>query len=400
MLIKSFEVQNYKGFRDRQLIELAPLTLLYGENSSGKSALLRLMPWIAESMADKRPGPNLDGAVGREALWNDLAHISGLRLPIEIKMNWVSGLSAQWSFRGGPLPGTCELKSIELSGLNRNWSLHDDGDGLWQGKISSVEGLLPATDPVDWIEAIGVPKKNFLLEVQWLQGVRSSVARVVKGLASSPGMLSPDGGGVARFLYHWNRIAKSEAESQALAFVFGFFQTLGFELMIADVAPGFFRLEVAPLGNPSARINLLDTGEGLTQVLAPLVALARAAYGIGPRVVCLEQPELHLHTDAQRALALSIASATAAGAQVLIETHSEVLLAATQLAIATRKIASEDVALYWISRRNDPVSVAQQVLLDERGRVGSAWPIDAFDDLLQLKSELLKAQRGVARDDS
>lgn len=44
MLIKSFEVQNYKGFRDRQPIELAPLTLLYGENSSGKSALLRLVP--------------------------------------------------------------------------------------------------------------------------------------------------------------------------------------------------------------------------------------------------------------------------------------------------------------------------------------------------------------------
>ena len=191
-------------------------------------------------------------------------------------------------------------------------------------------------------------------------------------------------------------MARSDSETKALAFVLKFFEVLGFELLVVDVAPGFFRLDVAPMGNPSSAINLVDTGEGLTQVLAPLVALARAANGIGPSVVCLEQPELHLHTDAQRALALSIADAAVAGAQVMIETHSEVLLAATQLAIANRRIPSGDVALYWVARHSGPVSIARPVPLDDRGRVGSAWPVDAFDDLLQLKSELLDAQRGVS----
>lgn len=394
MLIKSFEVLNYKGFRDQQPIELAPLTLLYGENSSGKSALLRLIPWIAESMADTRPGPSLDATVGREALWSDLAHISSPRLPIEVQITWKSGHTAKWSFRGGTLPGTCELKSIDLSGPDKSWALEDDGDGLWQGKISAVAGLLPAVDEAAWIDHLGCARKQFELHVQWLQGVRAPVARVAKGLASSPGVLSPTGEGVARFLYHWDRVARSDSETKALDFVLGFFKALGFELRAVDVAPGFFRLDVAPVGNPSATINLVDTGEGLTQVLAPLVALARAAYGIGPRVVCLEQPELHLHTDAQCALALSIVDAASAGAQIMIETHSEVLLAATQLAIAKRRILSDDVALYWVARRNDPVSIARRVPLDDRGRVGSAWPIDAFDDLLQLKSNLLEAQRG------
>lgn len=85
MLIRSFEVRNYKGFREHQPVELAPLTLLYGENSSGKSALLRILPWISESMADDRPGPVLDGTVGREALWSDLTHINTPRpLPARI----------------------------------------------------------------------------------------------------------------------------------------------------------------------------------------------------------------------------------------------------------------------------------------------------------------------------
>ena len=396
MLIRSFEVQNYKGFRDQQPIEVAPLTLLYGENSSGKSALLRLIPWIAESMADTRPGPTLDATVGREALWSDLAHISSPRQPIEVKVSWNAGQEAKWLFRGGTLPGTCELKSIDLIGPSGSWSIEDDGDGLWQGRIRAVAGLLPAEDEATWIQRVGCTRQQFRLDVQWLQGIRAAVPRVAKGLASSPGTLSPTGDGVARFLYHWDRVARSESETKALGFVLGFFTTLGFELRAVDVAPGFFRLDVAPVGNASATINLVDTGEGLTQVLAPLVALARAAHGLGPRVVCLEQPELHLHTDAQCALALSIADAAKAGAQILIETHSEVLLAATQLAIANGRIPAKDVALYWVARRSDPVSIARRVPLDDRGKVGSAWPIDAFDDLLQLKSKLLEAQRSAS----
>lgn len=394
MLIQSFEVRNYKGFRDQQHVDLAPLTLLYGENSSGKSALLRLLPWIAESMADTRPGPTLDADVGRDALWNDLAHISSPRQPIEVKVAWSEGQTAKWLFRGGALPGTCELKSIDLAGPNGPWTLEDDGDGLWRGEIPAVAGLLPAVDEMTWMQTVGCSRRHFQLNVQWLQGVRAAVPRVAKGLASSPGALSSNGDGVARFLYHWDRVARSENETKALNFVLDFFKELGFELRATDVAPGFFRLDVAPTGNPSATINLVDTGEGLTQVLAPLVALARAAHGIGPRFVCLEQPELHLHTDAQCALALSIAKAASAGAQVMIETHSEVLLAATQLAIATGCIPASEVALYWIARRSDPASIARRVPLDDRGRVGSAWPIDAFDDLLQLKGKLLEAQLG------
>jgi hypothetical protein len=396
VLIRSFEVRNYKGFRDPQPVELAPLTLLYGENSSGKSALLRLLPWIAESMMDRRAGPTLDGTVGREALFNDLAHISSPRQPIEVEVCWSDGRQARWAFRGGTLPGTCELKRIELRGPLGAWSLEDDGDGSWRGEVPAVTGLLPVVEEPRWVREVGCSRDDFRLDVQWLQGIRAAVPRVEKGLASPPGALSPTGEGVARFLYHWDRVARSENETRALAFVVVFFRKLGFELQAVDVAPGFFRLDVAPVGNPSATINLVDTGEGLTQVLAPLVALARAAHGLGPRVVCLEQPELHLHTDAQRALAMSIADAAAAGAQILIETHSEVLLAATQLAIAVRpcRIPAAEVALYWVERRGDPVSIARRVPLDDRGRVGGGWPIDAFDDLLQLKSELLQAQRG------
>jgi len=262
--------------------------------------------------------------------------------------------------------------------------------------VPGVAGLLPSVDEARWAEEVDCPRGEFKLDAQWLQGIRAPIPRVEKVLASPPGQLSSKGEGVARFLYQWDRLARSDNESRALEYVLSFFKVLGFELSATDIAPGFFRLDVAPLANPSASVNLVDTGEGLTQVLAPLVAMARAVHGLGPRVVCLEQPELHLHTDAQRALAASIADAAAAGAQILIETHSEVLLAAVQLAIAERpsRIANNDVALYWIEKRGDSLSVARRAPLDEHGQVSGGWPVDAFGDLLQLKGELLQAQRG------
>lgn len=394
MLIRSFSVQNYKGFRDHQVVELGPLTLLYGENSAGKSALLRLLPWISESMSDPRPGPVLDGIVGREALWSDLVHISSSRHPIEVTIAWAAGNQAGWQFRGGALPGSCELASIHLENPFGAWMLKDDGDGLWRGQVEGVRGLLPVVNGSEHQYA-HLNLREFVLDVQWLQGTRASVPRVEKVLATPPSQLSSKGEGVARFLYQWDRQSRTSREARALEYVQSFFRELGLDLRITDVAPAFFRLDVAPLGNPSALVNLVDTGEGLTQVLAPLVAMARALFGLGPRVVCLEQPELHLHTDAQKVLAASIANAAGSGAQILIETHSEVLLAAVQLAIATRTsiISSEDVALYWIAKRRDATSTARRAPLDAHGRLSGAWPLDAFGDLLQLKGELLRAQQ-------
>lgn len=393
MLLQSFTVKNYRGFRDEQFVSLAPLTLLYGENSTGKSALLRLLPLISESMADRRPGPVLDGVVGREALWSDLAHIGAPAHPITLNISWSKGHQATWEMRGGKLPGSCELKSLSLCDQTKTWALEDDGDGKWQGRIPAVEGMLPSAE-ADWKNNIDTPRKDFHLDVQWLQGTRASVPRVENALASPPGNLSTRGEGVARFLYHWERLAQSESESKALNYVQSFFEALGFEIRTNDVAPGFFRIDVASSAHPSSSINLVDTGEGLTQVLAPLVAMARAAFGLGPNLVCLEQPELHLHTDAQRALALCIADAAAAGAQIIIETHSEVLLAAVQLAIAGKpsRIENKSVALYWVEKRGDSVSVARKAHLDSHGQVSGGWPMNAFGDLLQIKGDLLDAQ--------
>lgn len=393
VVIRELRVQNYKGFRDAQRVELRPLTLFYGENSAGKSALVRLLPWIAESMADPRPGPMMDGEVAREALWQDIVYSGSPTQRVQIEVAWAEPLAAvvTWGLRSGAMPGSCELASVALRGPSGEVRIEDDGDQSWEGKVEHVEGLLPRGGALNLREATGLDLGDLTLAAQWLCGVRVAIPRVEKSLASAPQRLPPDGAGVARFLYYWQRVGRSPEARAALALVLGFYERLGLRLEATDIAPGFFRLEVAAKGQVSP-VSLVDTGEGLTQVLAPLIALARAMTGLGPRIVALEQPELHLHTNAQRELAHSIFDAVRGGAQVLIETHSEVLLAAMQLAIAEGLLQPDQVGAYWVARRDDGASVAHSVTFNTRGEVRGLWPISAFDDLLKLKSELFEAQ--------
>ena len=57
MRLARFSVENYRAFVDRASLELRPLTLLFGYNSAGKSALLRFLPIIGASSSSGQISP-------------------------------------------------------------------------------------------------------------------------------------------------------------------------------------------------------------------------------------------------------------------------------------------------------------------------------------------------------
>ena len=46
----SYGIGNFKSFRDIQNIEIAPITLLYGQNSGGKSTFLQSILCLSQSL--------------------------------------------------------------------------------------------------------------------------------------------------------------------------------------------------------------------------------------------------------------------------------------------------------------------------------------------------------------
>jgi predicted ATPase len=65
--LKAVEFSKYRVFEQRQRLELKPLTLLFGHNSAGKSAALRLLPILAAAAQRQRRNANLAVLVKRHS---------------------------------------------------------------------------------------------------------------------------------------------------------------------------------------------------------------------------------------------------------------------------------------------------------------------------------------------
>jgi hypothetical protein len=122
-------------------------------------------------------------------------------------------------------------------------------------------------------------------------------------------------------------------------------------------------------------VNIADTGVGVSQVLPVLVALLAAEPG---QIVHIEQPELHLHPEAQARLAAVLIEAAARGVLVVIETHSPLLLLALQTSLAAGDLPPEKTRLYWFERDADGAAIVTPGQLDEHGRYHQ-WPVDFGD---------------------
>ena len=123
-----------------------------------------------------------------------------------------------------------------------------------------------------------------------------------------------------------------------------------------------------------------DVGVGYSQVL-PLLTQSVLARN---QLVCVEQPELHLHPAMQARLGELFVAEAAGGAQTqfLIETHSESLMLRILRKIREGMISTEDVQVIYVDQAPDGSSVIHDLAIDERGNFLSPWPHGFFDERL------------------
>ncbi|MBW2345809.1 MAG: DUF3696 domain-containing protein [Deltaproteobacteria bacterium] len=131
----------------------------------------------------------------------------------------------------------------------------------------------------------------------------------------------------------------------------------------------------------SSKVLITDVGFGVSQLLPVLVLCYYVPEGA---TVLLEQPELHLHPSVQSGLAdVFIDVAKNRNVQIILESHSEHLLRRLQRRIAEEKICGDDVSLYFcdISRG---ISKLVPLELDLYGNIQN-WPEGFFgDDLTEM----------------
>ncbi|PKQ23719.1 MAG: DUF3696 domain-containing protein [Actinobacteria bacterium HGW-Actinobacteria-5] len=129
-----------------------------------------------------------------------------------------------------------------------------------------------------------------------------------------------------------------------------------------------------------------NVGFGFSYALPIVVAgLTSPAGGL----LVVENPEAHLHPQGQTAMGRFLARVAAGGTQVVVETHSDHVLDGIRRAVsADRTIPSADVVVHFFGKGPDPETLS----VDDTGSM-SQWPTGFFDQTEVDLGELARAKR-------
>lgn len=126
-------------------------------------------------------------------------------------------------------------------------------------------------------------------------------------------------------------------------------------------------------------VSPTDVGIGISQVIPLMIDLITRR----DAVICIEQPEIHLHPGLQAELAdLLIETTRELGRanQVIAETHSEHLLLRLQRRIREGVLDPEQVAVLYVNYGPDGTSGVQRLRLAPDGSFLDEWPNGFFEE--------------------
>ena len=127
-----------------------------------------------------------------------------------------------------------------------------------------------------------------------------------------------------------------------------------------------FQILVTMAGPP---VNIPDVGYGVSQAL-PVIVQSILAENNG--LLLLQQPEVHLHPRAQAALGSFFSRlVTRERKRLVIETHSDYLIDRVRLEVAQGKLSPDDVLILFFDKAGIETSI-HQITLDKLGNVQGA----------------------------
>lgn len=422
-MLTHLKLENFKIWRSTKPIRLAPITLLLGTNSSGKSSLIQSLLLIRQTV--KGDDPNLDLNLGNPdaddsvtlGQFKDVlcrhgaATESTSATQVGIEFRWSEDGQAESStlfsarYNKGPA-GSAELAFLRLGRDGQGFSVQRRKAGIY--RLSLATQAKPLGQNADFrpqrsfafsastlnklgaqgelIKQIGPALLNELGRIIYLGPVRRLAQRDYVWAGRMPAHIGDDGAkAVDALIASGVALQATKKRNQPVPVEALLFEQTIRWLKDMNLADG---LSIRALGN-SARYELLiengeqasnlkDVGVGVSQVIPVIVAALFAQPG---HIVIVEEPESHLHPLAQSKLAELLAQVSKdRNVQFIVETHSEHLFRRMQTLIAKQQITPKDAAMYFVERDGKAARM-RPLELDDFGRVKN-WPEGFFGDAL------------------
>lgn len=423
-------VEGYKSIASKQTLRFDGLTVLSGANSSGKSSFMQPFLILKQTIENHYDSGTLE-LYGENAKLTDSSQVIS-KVPQYVKKSFSIEMKTDNNFcsvvykykRGYGL----QVDSVKLmnekipKGLNLKVGMRSEQiennvpeeDFGFIKKFYKDQELTPkwkavrekcfiraelsfGGDKFSLLKAGIEPTmklQNFVTHLIHVPGLRGNPERIYK-IASSedvyPGSFEKY---VASIISNWGKLKKLEVKYAQLKEQL---HDLGLASNIKTVKIDDTSVEIQISRSNSLDqkdfVNIADVGFGVSQTLPVLVALIAAKKG---QYVYIEQPELHLHPKAQFKLAIIIAKAIGRGVQVIIETHSSILIRGIQIAVVKKELDKKKVALNWFTQNIETGETeVSKATLDEFGAFGE-WPEDFDDTSLNVEQLYLDAVEEVA----
>lgn len=427
-MIERIALTNFRAFKD-QAFRLKKLNLFVGKNNSGKSSILSALNLLAQTMKeDDLDGTPLilNGVYDKLGTFIDVVNGNNPRRKIGIEIDY-DGYSVKTEFKYRTQRRQIELTQFYLFEKGVSVYHYAQRKDAYEVNIfnTPIEKLLPEQQkrrpifrnfwPIRFSQTIRNPQhgsdkllqekiskaeralffgrhylEEYFTNFDTLSPFRDKPQRTYLHSGETSKQIGISGSNTAIMLSA--DVAKRGSQRKSLVDgISNWFHYTGIAkgLSVESLTPRHF--EICLISNDGTRHNICDVGFGCSQVLPVLTAglnLFHERSNTGRRVLIVQEPEIHLHPNAQAAMGSFFVNLASQGGQLFIETHSDNLLLRVARHVALGDIDPADVAIFYVSDEGE-----QRVLeigMTETGSFKPEFPEGFFP---QRQSESLMLAR-------
>lgn len=148
-------------------------------------------------------------------------------------------------------------------------------------------------------------------------------------------------------------------------------------------------------GSHSKEVNIKDVGFGISQILPIIV---QGLLLEKDSILILEQPEIHLHPKAQSKMADFLLSMALSGKKIIFETHSDHLITRLRRRIVELEDIEKEINIYFVERLENGTSETTLIEMNKYG-VFNKWPRGFYSDSDSEMKAIIVAQNKKRRNE-
>lgn len=376
-MLNNIHIEGFKSI-ERESLKLAPLTILTGTNSSGKSTVIQALLLVARFALN----PN------RYSLAEITRPYSDVR---DVRNRFSNSQDINITL---PINDNSGIKELGLSVKEQESGI------LFRGNVKPTNEMLErmANGDVDMSE----PPMTLIYETPEVSGVDELF--YLNASRTGPQDIAPIGevkvGRLAEYLFGYFDSIKSNQLADELVHFNGS-STVGYQVSqwLSQITNTVSELKTEKINSTQVIVTFnsdglediaaSNLGAGMSYVSKVIILCLIAKHG---DVVIIENPEIHLHPQAQSQLGVFFTFIANCGIQLIIETHCEHLINKICYQVYDEQIADTDVVIQYKANVRTPF---QQLIIDENGQFTDqlnniiSFPTGFFDtslaDLMNMR---------------